>query len=153
MRGTRVVARPWLCLVLRCACRYAASTTPSVTGVAPSRGTAGVAINVTGSNLSDAASIRFFGALATASSSANASSGGSQALGSCAVTAAASSWASCAAVPSLPAPGLYWLVATRANGEQSVDGIKASWALGAGRHTCMRHMRQACATACLCGVV
>ena len=120
------------------ACRYAYSATPTISAVAPASGIPGMAINVTGTGLADATVIRFFSQLSSATSSNSSSPsnaivfGGSgrgtamQLAGACNISAAAYGWAACAAVPSLPATGIYWLVLARDNGEQSVDALKVS---------------------------
>ena len=88
---------------------------------------AGTAINVTGTGLADITSILILRPAALNSTAPGSTGGnGMQLAGVCNVSTAAPGWAACAAMPSLAGAGLYWLVLARANGEQSVDVLKAS---------------------------
>ena len=97
-----------------------------VSGVAPTAGGSGSAINVTGANLSGAVAIRFMQGQGQPGGSAYSAL--AQALqggpaGTCSVTASAPGWAACASAPSLPA-GQYSLVIESANGDWSVGPAK-----------------------------
>ncbi len=111
--------------------RYAATDGPALAGVSPATGSAGAPINVTGTNLSGAALLRFTQQPWTAGSSlstaavSSARHGSQMASGACAVSAAADGWAACASAPALPA-GIYRLVLETVGGERAADGLQVS---------------------------
>jgi hypothetical protein len=111
--------------------RYAATDGPALAGVSPATGSAGTPINVTGTNLSGAALLRFTqqpwitgSSLSTAAVS-SARLGSQLASGACTVSAAAGGWAACASAPALPA-GVYQLVLEMSGGERAADGLQVS---------------------------
>ena len=106
-------------------CSYSLEVTPAIGKALPLSGSGGTSLTVSGANLAGVTSIRFMQ--------------GAVEAGSCSVSSATATAATCASAPAL-APGSYSLVLRKANGENSVDPDQVGgggWGRGRRTNACM----------------